>query len=60
MLHYYNLNRQLYVNLDANKEFGFEAHVYYIKNDNFLLRKINDDLSSRKPSAADALKQKFL
>ena len=60
MLYHHDFNRQLYVNLDANKEFDFEAHVYHVKNNDPLLRKINDDPSSRKSSAADALKQKFL
>ena len=48
------------MNLDANKEFGFEAHVYHVKNNDPLLRKTNDNLSSRKSLAADAPKQKFL
>ena len=48
------------MNLDTSKEFDFEAHVYHVKNDDPLLRKINDDLSSRKSLAVDAPKQKFL
>ena len=72
MLHYHDLNRQLYVNLDASKEFGFEAHVYHVKDDDSLLRKSSANLSAdavnsddpllRKPSAAinEVPKQKSL
>ena len=54
MLYYHDFNKQLYVNLDVSKKFDFEAHVYYIKNDDPLLRKINDDPSRK--SLADAVK----
>ena len=33
ILYYHDRIRQLYVDLDVSKEFGFEAHVYYIKAD---------------------------
>ena len=33
MLHHHNLSRQMYVDLDASKEFGFGAHVYHVKED---------------------------
>ena len=49
------------MNLDANKEFEFEAYVYYVKDDDSLLRK---GFADAKPSAdaikADVPKQKFL
>ena len=33
MLHHHDPKRQLYVDLDASKEFGFGAHVYHSKDD---------------------------
>ena len=63
------------MNLDVSKEFDFEAYVYYVKNDDLLLWKINDDFSRKsltdaikinynllrqKSLVIDVLKQKFL
>ena len=31
ILIHYNLKRQLYMDMDASKEFGFGAHIYHIK-----------------------------
>lgn len=33
MLHHHDPTRQLYVDLDASKEFGFGAHIYHSKDD---------------------------
>lgn len=33
LLAHFNLKRQLYINIDASKEFGFGAHVYHTKTD---------------------------
>ena len=32
ILYYFNEKRQLYVNLDVNKEFDFDIHIYHLKN----------------------------
>lgn len=50
MLHYHNPTRQLYVDLDANKEFGFGAHIYHIKAD---LPKTSDHIKADLPKASD-------
>ena len=33
MLHYYDSIKQLYIDLNISKEFGFEAYVYYAVED---------------------------
>ena len=49
------------MNLDVNKEFEFEAHVYHVKNDDLLLRKsFADAKSSADAIKVDVFKQKFL
>ena len=58
MLHYHDFNRQLYVNLDVSKEFGFEAHVYYVKNDDPLLRKSSANLFADAINSDDPLLRK--
>ena len=47
ILHHFDEKKQLYVDLDANKEFGFGAHVYH-----------SSEADSEKPSPLDSLKQK--
>ena len=39
MLHHHDPSRQLYIDLDASKEFGFGAHVYHVKQDDPRLQK---------------------
>ena len=39
MLYYHNPTKQLYIDLDISKEFGFRVYIYYIKEDNLLLLK---------------------
>ena len=55
MLHHHDPARQLYIDLDASKEFGFGAHVYHTKQDE--LSKPSGCL--QKP-LSDAPKQKSL
>lgn len=45
MLHHHDPKRQLYVDLDASKEWGLAAHVYHVKEDEPLRK------PSRKPNA---------
>ena len=33
ILHHHNPKKQIYVDLDASKEWGFAAHVYHVKNE---------------------------
>ena len=52
MLHHHNPARQLYIDLDASKEFGFGAHVYHTKQDELLKP------SASEPSEAQSRLQK--
>ena len=70
MLHHHDQSRQLYVDLDASKEFGFGAHIYHSKEDFVavtsqakenlapITRKVKEDLP--KPSTTEAPKQKSM
>ena len=63
MLHHHNPKKQLYVNLNASKEWGLTAHVYHVKNN---LQKPSTDApqidmkTTRSATIADHLKQKSL
>lgn len=59
MLHHHDPSRQLYVDLDASKEFGFGAHIYHTKIDDPGLPKASPP--GRPPKAsAEAPKQKSM
>ena len=59
MLHHHDPKRQLYVDLDASKEWGLAAHVYHVKED---LPKPSPHINMRKatPTVLDHPKQKSL
>ena len=50
----------MYINFDVNKKFGFGVYIYYIKNDDFLLKVIKTEyFIISKNVDSDQFKKKF-
>ena len=56
LLHHHDPSRQLYVDLDASKEFGFGAHIYHSKKD-LVTKEDSATVKESRKASSDAPKQ---